>query len=62
MKTTEEKLMKSVGIDFDGWVVEAADGVISPFKHENDVERTIRFFGFGKYRPEKVDTGNPQAA
>jgi hypothetical protein len=48
MKNTEKQIMKRIGIDFDGWVVEAADGVISPFKHDNDVETTVKFFGFGK--------------
>ena len=59
---TETQIKKRVGIDFDGWVVEAADGVISPFKHDKDVETTVRFFGFPKHRPAIERTALPRRA
>jgi hypothetical protein len=48
MKDAEKIIMERIGPSFDGWVVGAADGVISPFKHENDVEKTVKFFGLDK--------------
>ena len=54
MSDAERNIMERIGGNFNGWTAGSADGAISPFKHEKDVERTVKFFGLDQPPKSKI--------